>query len=140
MSFWRCYYHIIWATKERRPLISPEIERVITEAAMQKSQSLACPIQAMNGVADHMHVAVCIPPRIAVAEWVRQVKGISAHTVNDLFPNLDIRFQWQRGYGVLTFGAKHLPVVSDYIARQKQHHQQNTIEPYLERIDEDASG
>ena len=140
MSFWRCYYHVVWATKERLPLITPEIEHVIIQAATEKSQALTCPIQAMNGAADHMHAAVCIPPHIAVADWVRNIKGISAHTINDLFPDLEIRFQWQRGYGVLTFGAKLLPTVSDYIARQKEHHQQNTIDPYLERTDENASG
>ncbi|MBZ0302231.1 MAG: IS200/IS605 family transposase [Anaerolineae bacterium] len=140
MSFWRCYYHIVWATKDRQPLLSPEIERVVIQAATEKSHSLKCSIHAMNGVADHMHVAVCIPPYIAVADWVRNIKGMSAHTVNEVFPDRDIRFQWQRGYGVLTFGAKLLPVVSDYIARQKEHHQQNTIEAYLERTDEDAAG
>lgn len=132
MSFWRCYYHVVWTTKERQPLITSEIERVIIQAATEKSLSLACPIQVINGVADHMHAAVCIPPHIAVADWVRSIKGVSAHTINDLFPDLDTRFHWQRGYGVLTFGAKLLPVVSDYIARPKEHHQQHTTDPYLE--------
>jgi putative transposase len=128
---------VVWATKDRQPLLSPEIERIVIQTANEKSQSLKCQIQVINGVADHIHVAVCIPPNIAVADWVRNIKGVSAHQVNDLFPNLETRFQWQRGYGVLTFGAKLLPVV--YIVRQKEHHQQNTIEPYLERTDENAS-
>ncbi len=136
MAFWRCYYHIVWATKRRQPLITPDIERVIIQTAMEKSQSMGCHILAMNGVADHMHTAVCIPPHVAVAEWVRSVKGLSAHTVNDLFPDLEVRFQWQRSYGALTFGAKLLPVVTHYIMRQKEHHQHNTLESYLERIED----
>ena len=26
MAFWRLYYHVVWATKNREPLITPEIE------------------------------------------------------------------------------------------------------------------
>ena len=131
---------MVWATKNRQPLLTPEIERVIIEVATEKSQSLACPIQAMNGAGDHLHTAVCIPPHMAVAEWVRNIKGISTHTINDRFPDLEVRFQWQRGYGVLTFGAKVLPVVSDYITRQKEHHQLSTTDAYLEQMDENLAG
>ncbi len=135
MAFWQCYYHVVWATKGREPIITPKIEETIIQAATEKSQTLDCAIQGINTVADHIHVAVCIPPKIAVAEWVRNIKGITAHEVNIMFPDLSERFRWQRGYGVLTFGAKMLPTVIGYIERQKEHHAENTVESYLEQIE-----
>jgi REP element-mobilizing transposase RayT len=27
MAFWRLYYHLVWATKNREHLIQPEIEK-----------------------------------------------------------------------------------------------------------------
>ena len=30
--------------------------------------------------------------------------------------------EWQRGYGVVSFGKKHLDWVQNYIANQKEHH------------------
>ncbi|MBI5957720.1 MAG: IS200/IS605 family transposase [Chloroflexi bacterium] len=133
MPFRVCYYHVIWTTKNRERLITPEIELIIFAAITQKSTQIDSPVLAINGVADHIHVVTSISTSLAVAEWVRNVKGISAHQVNAMFPDLNCHFRWQQGYGVLTFGAKMLPLVIDYVAQQKAHHQQNTLEPYLER-------
>ena len=41
-------------------------------------------------------------------------------------------FQWQEGYGGFTVGAPQCPAVSDYIARQEEHHRTRTFqEEYL---------
>lgn len=134
--FYICYYHIIWATKYRAPTITSSIEKVIIETVLQKSEQLKCPIHAVNTVADHVHVAVTIPPAKGIWEWARDVKGLSAHTVNQEFPNREETFKWQRGYSVLTFGEKVLPFVVKYIEKQKEHHQSGTTEPYLEYIED----
>jgi putative transposase len=135
MPFRVCYYHVIWATKHRLPLITPEMEPVIFAAIKHKSSALKSPVLAISGVADHVHVAVSISTNIAVAEWVKQVKGVSTYEVNTSFALSD-HFRWQRGYGILTFGAKTLPFVQTYIARQKDHHRDGTTEDYLERLAE----
>jgi len=137
VSFRVCYYHVIWATKGRAELITPEIERVVIPAICRKSADLQSPIFAINGAADHIHVAVSIATAIAVARWVKEVKGISAYAVNTTFPDLDPHFYWQKGYGVHTFGAKVLSFVVDYIGRQKERHRDSTIEDYLEQFDAD---
>jgi hypothetical protein len=60
-----------------------------------------------------------------------------AHEVNALFPDLPDPFKWQKSYGILTFGEKHLPMVIDYVERQKEHHANQSVQAYLERIDGD---
>lgn len=65
------FYHIVWATKNREPLITPAIEAVIFPIVRDKSTELECHLFAINGVADHVHIAVNIPPKLAVSEWVR---------------------------------------------------------------------
>lgn len=137
MTFWRCYYHIVWTVKHREPLITAQAEAVIFESIRAKSTELKSPILALNGVEDHLHVALNIPPKLAVAEWVRRVKGASSHTVNTrIYPDTDTHFRWQEGYGVLTFGVKNLAIVVDYINRQKEHHASGQVEAYLETTDE----
>jgi hypothetical protein len=41
---------------------------------------------------------------------------------------------WQRGYGVVSFGKRNLPWVSQYIAQQKEHHARQGVVDRLERI------
>jgi putative transposase len=137
MPFWRCYYHLIWATKNRAAWISPQVESAIIAAVREKANTLESPILAANTVADHMHIAVSVPPKLAIAEWVRQIKGAASRSVNEQFPALETAFGWQGSYGVLTFGAKHLEFVVSYVERQKEHHANNTLERYLEQIDDE---
>jgi putative transposase len=135
MAFWRCYYHIVWTVKHREPLITPQAKAVIFDSIRDKSAELESPILVLNGVEDHLHVALNIPPKRAVAEWVRRVKGASSHAVNTrVYP--DTHFRWQEGYGALTFGVKNLAFVVDYINRQKEHHVSGPVKAYLETTDE----
>lgn len=132
MPFSACYYHVIWATKGRATWLTPPIENVIFNAVDLKSQAMHCTLEAINGYVDHLHVAVQIPPSMAVHDWVKQVREISSREVNGQFPELEGHFAWQASYGVLTFGVKQLTFVIDYIVRQKEHHAQKTTWAYLE--------
>jgi REP-associated tyrosine transposase len=137
LPYWNCYYHLVWATKYRRPLLNAQITPFVYRAIEQKSVELHSPILAMNSVNDHIHVAVCIAPSVSISTWIGHIKGLSAHSVNAVFANLESTFKWQEGYGVVTFGEKNLAYVQDYIANQQVHHAAGKIVDKLERIDSD---
>jgi putative transposase len=134
MPYYRCFYHIVWATKHRRPIITNVCEPILVAALKQKAVSLDCVVIAANGTEDHLHVAIEIPPALAVAKVVGALKGTSAKQLNSSL-SLEPLFQWQEGYGVFTVSEKSLPHVLDYISKQKQHHQLGTIHPYFERVE-----
>ena len=136
MPFWRCYYHVVWATKHREPFLTSIIERIVFRAIEQKSTDMKCQVLAVNAVPDHIHVAVTMPPTITVADWVKMVKGTSSREVKGAQPETSVRCRWQESYGVHTFGAKNLPWILNYIQRQKEHHASGQIESYLEQIDD----
>ncbi len=138
MPYVKCFYHAVWATKHRQPSINHQIEGILFSTIRQKSLELRCPILELNAVKDHVHVAVCIVPNVAAAEWLRHIKGLSAHAINAHFVDLETNFKWQEGYGLVTFGEKNLPFVQSYIIHQKQHHVKNTTIPKLEEIDEES--
>jgi putative transposase len=135
--FWRCYYHFVWTTKNREALITPRHETVIYEIIREKSAELGCRILAINGTEDHVHVAISFSPNVAVKDWIKRVKGASSYAANSLVPDQAAHFRWQKGYGVLTFGAKAIPLVVAYIEQQKQHHASGQIQPYLEKSGDD---
>ena len=135
MPYWSCFYHVVWATKYRHESILPAMQPIIYEAIAQKSNQLKCSVLAINSVADHIHIAVMIPPHVAVAKWVGDAKGLSTYAVNGNFTELESIFKWQTGYGVVTFGEKYFHYVERYIARQQEHHQLGDVIDKLERID-----
>ncbi len=139
MPFWRTNYHLVWATKNRQPLITPTIESKLYGYIVHKAAALGIYIYAADGWFDHVHVVAAIPPKLAVADGVRQMKGASAHWLNENFPD-EPHFAWQRGYGVLTLGEKQRPQAESYVLNQKAHHQQQTTNHWLERYNDEDEG
>lgn len=136
MPYWKCYYHLIWATKHRQQIITADHETFFFEYIPSIATDLNSEIFAINGTSDHIHIAATIPPKIAISEWVKRIKGASSNECNAIFTNSDERFRWQGGYGVLTYGYKRLEYVVNYIYKQKEHHANDTTEAYLEHIGE----
>ncbi len=134
MSFWRLYYHLVWATKERQALITPEIEARLYKCIGDKAVELECRIHALGGIENHIHVVASIPPQLSIADFVKEVKGNSSHFVTSLGYS-SASFGWQRGYGVFSLGGKQLNDAVEYALNQKEHHQKATTNPMLEQTD-----
>ena len=138
MPYWQLFYHLVWATKKRAPLLTPEVEPVIHGYLRQKALNLEATVYALNGVEDHVHMVVAIPPKISVAKFVGQVKG-SASTRFNKSNAAETPFFWQAEYAVFSVDKKRLPNYVVYVNRQKEHHQENTTIPILERTRDDTT-
>jgi putative transposase len=135
MALWRLYYHLVWATRERLPLITLELETPLYNYIIGKADSKRCIVHGIGGMEDHIHLVVSIPPDISIADFVKNIKGSSSHYFNNLpsFPTAD-RFAWQEGYGVFSLGSKQLEQAIAYVQNQKRHHSQQTVIASLERV------
>lgn len=131
MPFWRNYYHLVWATKKREHLIDHELEQHLYPILVSKAGELGMHVYAVNGWYDHVHLVGSIPPKLAVAEAVGQLKGASSRQMS--FESAQ-PFGWQRGYGVFTLGQRRLRWVIRYVENQKEHHRNQTINKWLEEI------
>jgi putative transposase len=134
MSFWRAFYHLVWSTKERQPLLMAAVEPFAFEVMHSKAVQLDAVVFALNGTENHVHLVVAMPPRHAAAEFVRQVKAVTSYRINQerISP---IPFYWQNEYGLFTFDEKRLPHYVRYVERQKEHHAQQQVIPILERTE-----
>ncbi len=135
MPYWQLFYHIVWSTKNREPLLTPEIEPMVYGYIKSKAIGLEGVLFALNGVADHLHLVVSIPPKIAVSTFIGQVKGVTSTKFN----KSGIRDQslfWQEEYGVFSFDRKRLANIVAYVEHQKEHHAQGELIPVLERTDD----
>jgi putative transposase len=126
MAFWRTYYHLVWATENRQPLITTERESELYGYIIGKADYLGCIVHAIGGVEDHIHLVVSIPPKLSVSEFVKTIKGSSAYHFNHTPSTSGLGFSWQHGYGVLTLGGKQLEDAKAYVNNQKEHHSYGT--------------
>ena len=135
MPYWKLYYHFVWGTKNRLPLIDSVLEPELYRAIVAKAQKLGGFVHAIGGIENHIHLAVSIPPKLAPAKCIGDVKGNSSHFVNYVIKP-DFEFHWQAEYGVVSFGERNLASVVRYIQNQKQHHADGSLITVLERMDE----
>ena len=131
MPFSRLFYHVVWATKERLPLINASNREPLYADIHAKVQQLKGIVHALNGMADHVHLVVTVPPNLSLATFIGQVKGRSSHLASRL-GNPASAFAWQAEYGVVSVSESHLPIVVRYVQRQHQHHAEKTLNATLE--------
>ena len=128
-------YHIVFSTKERRPLLRDDDFR---ESVWTYMAGIASNLQGhtllVGGYFDHAHLLVRIPAKIAVADFVRQLKASTSKHINEEKDSL-LKFHWQDGYGAFTVSRSKVDAVSEYIDRQLEHHRKRTFqEEYLKML------
>lgn len=92
-------------------------------------------VHEIGGTADHVHLAVSIPPTVVIADWIGELKGATSHYFNHETCNRKVLGR-QDGYGVVSFGTKDLPWVVAYIRNQKRRHADGQAHDRLERTDQ----
>ena len=123
MPRFRLFYHFVWATKLRLPLISDTNREAIFGSIVAKTKALGGVAHAINGMPDHLHVVATIPPGIALAKYVNEVKGASSHLASHLESDQsDQSFKWQDTYGVTSVSESHVPTIVRYVKNQQKHH------------------
>jgi len=113
MPYWQLYYHIIWATKGRQPLLTGEVEETVHRMLWTKAIGLGARVYAVNGMPDHIHMLVSIPPSVSISEFVGKVKATASTRFNKA--DNDVCLYWQRGYGVFSFDRKSLQSHVHYV-------------------------
>jgi putative transposase len=129
--FTQLYLHVVWSTWDRLPLITPQFEARIYNCIAAKCRELKCTPLAIGGIEDHVHLLVRFTPSLSLAFLIGEIKGASSHLMTHAVAP-DTFFKWQGAYGAFTIRKDDLSIVSAYIANQKAHHANNTLDAELE--------
>ena len=132
------YFHLVWATRDRVPLLQPEQERDVHRCIHHEAERLGCVVLAVNGMPDHVHLVVQAPSTLSVSRLAQAVKGVSSHFANEL-ADFDGAFNWQQNYAAFSLSRSHLEKVVAYVKRQKEHHAAGKLWPEWEESDEECA-
>lgn len=125
MSYTKLLYHIVYATKERAPLITNALRPRLHEYLGGIVNGLGgVPIE-INGVSDHVHLLVRLRPTIAVSDFLSKLKSNSSSWAKRQTRG---RFAWQVRYGAFTVSESQVDSVRRYIRNQEKHHQRMSFE------------
>lgn len=127
------YIHLVWATWDRLPLITPEIEPQLYAAIAEKCRELKCLPIAIGGIEEHVHVLTRFHTTVAIATLVKEIKGSTSHLITHVIKP-DAEFKWQGAYGAFTIRKSEVARVKAYVENQKKHHAENRLESELENV------
>lgn len=119
--------HVVFSTKNRVDLISPEIEEELFAyigGIVGKNESK---LMAGNGTPNHVHLFLSMGKSVTLPVLVGDVKRGSSAWIKTKGGMLT-KFQWQDGYSAFSVGYTQSEDVIRYIANQKEHHRQRLFE------------
>lgn len=128
-------YHIVFSTKERRPLLrDDEFRDGVWRYMAGVAKNLEGHALRVGGYFDHAHLLLRIPAKIAVSDFVRQLKASTSKHINEGKISA-LKFHWQDGYGAFTVSRSKVDAVLAYIDSQLEHHRERTFQDeYLKML------
>jgi putative transposase len=113
--------HIVFGTKLARPFIDEATRKELHPYLATVARTSGCDCLDVNGVADHVHLAVRLGRTVTVAKLIEELKTASTKWLKSR-PGGIHDFAWQRGYGAFSRNPEDLQSLLGYIRGQEVHH------------------
>ena len=127
MSYISSYHHCVFSTKERRPLIKPELRDRLWPFLGGIARQNKMKAIEVGGVEDHVHILLSIPATMSISKALQLIKGGSSKWVHETFPE-HREFAWQEKYGAFSVSESRVESVVEYIKGQAEHHRKMTFQ------------
>jgi REP element-mobilizing transposase RayT len=125
--------HLVFSTKNRRPLLREEERSALHAYIAGILQNLDSRLIEINSVRDHMHILFAQSKNYAPAKIVEQLKSSSSQWIKTQHPSY-AEFAWQSGYGEFSVSPIHVEAVREYIRAQAEHHKQEDFQTEYRRF------
>ena len=114
-------YHVVFTPKYRRSVLVGDIGKRCEAVIRQVAEKYSAEIIAIEIMPDHVHVLVEVDPQFGIHRLVKNLKGVSSHTLRQEFPTLKSKLPtlWTNSYFVSTVGGAPLAVIKQYVENQK---------------------
>ena len=120
---WKCQYHIVFIPKYRKKQLYGRLREDVRDVIKTLCQNKGVEIVEGAVCVDHVHLCVCIPPKMSVSSFMGYLKGKSTLMIYDKHPELQSKWSkafWARGYYVATVGNLTEEAIKKYIQEQSE--------------------
>ena len=125
--------HLIFSTKDRRPLIRDDTRDRLHAYIIGILEHQQSPSLATNSVEDHAHIFFALSKNLPLAKVVQEVKQASSRWIKE--QSDDYRpFSWQNGYAAFSVSESQRDVVREYIGKQQEHHARVSFQDELRQF------
>lgn len=129
-TYTQLYIHCVFAVKYRDALIHESWEERLYKYITGIVQNNRHKMIRINGMPDHLHMAIGMHPAQSVSDMLQDIKGDSSSFINTSRLSR-FQFNWQSGFGAFSVSQSDLDRVVHYIENQKKHHSVKTFREEL---------
>jgi len=109
-------------TKYRRKLFDGHMIEQMREAIESACEKLECDLLEMDGEADHVHLLVAYPPKLAISIMVNNLKSVSSRRIRILNTHIPRQSKsaalWSRAYFACSAGGATIETLREYVQSQ----------------------
>ncbi|MFD0751207.1 IS200/IS605 family transposase [Mucilaginibacter calamicampi] len=127
MSFVKIWIHLVFATKNREPLLLKDIRHHLHKHIIQNCADKGIFLQAINGHTDHIHCLISLGKDQSISKVSQLIKGESSFWINQNNITGE-HFSWQDDYFAVSVSESQVGAVVNYIKNQETHHAKKSFE------------
>ena len=127
-SAFSLYYHFVWVTKHREPMLVDKIKKDIGNLLIERCRDLNYHILEMAVMPEHVHLLLSLKPTDFLPKVATYLKGGVSRAFNISHEDC---LDWTDGYSVDAVGKMGLQTVCEYIVRQREELKVKGLDWYL---------
>jgi len=127
MPFTKILIHAVWATKDRKPLMSIENKNALCVHIREYATLKNIHLLNVNGFVDHLHCLLSLSPEQNMATLMNLLKGESSFWANKNLKWKE-KFGWQDEYFAVSVSDSHFNAVNASIRNQEEEHKEKTFQ------------
>lgn len=128
------WIHLVFATKNREPLLPKEIRYKVHEHIIQNCKEKSIYLQAINGYTDHLHCLISLGREQSISKVTQLIKGESSFWINK-HQLTETNFMWQDDYFAVSVSESSLQKVINYIKNQEIHHAKKSFDDEVKEFE-----
>ncbi|MFM2213067.1 MAG: hypothetical protein RL427_330 [Bacteroidota bacterium] len=134
-TYTQIHIQIVFVVKYRDGLIQSSFKKELFQYIAGIVKNNNHKLLAINGMPDHIHILIGMRPSQSLSDLLQDIKGNSSKWINEK-KFLNVKFEWQEGYGAFSYSKSQVDTVINYINNQEKHHTAKTFRgEYLEFLD-----
>lgn len=117
--------HLVFVTKYRHNVFGDRHLKRMEEIMRAVCADFETELAEFNGEANHVHLLVNFPPKVALSKLVNSLKGVSSRRMRQEFPDLVQHYYranklWAGSYFAGSVGGAPISVLRQYIEQQNR--------------------
>ena len=133
MSYTQIYYHIVYSTKNRLPVLKEDGRKQLYSYLWGILKNKKCYLYQIGGTDDHIHFLISLHSTVCLANLVRDIKKSSTAWIKQ--EKIFHQFSgWQNEYGAFTKSHSDKDMIISYIKNQPEHHRNESFIDEFKRL------